>query len=110
MVPPAAPSGTCRSSPSVTALIFTAEMVASNGAHRVIIPGHRLLQPASVHADRQFSRILAVASLSVLVACSPASSTGAPTTGNRIVTPVPAGAAATRPQATPRAADAPAAI
>lgn len=95
----------------MTALIFTAEMVAPYSAHRVIIPGHRLLQPTSVHADRRIPRILALASLCVLVACTPASGTTGPTTGNRIVTPVPAGAAAPKPGApssTPGTQDTPA--
>jgi hypothetical protein len=87
----------------VTALIFTAEMVAPAGAAGVIIPGHRLLQPTSVHADRRFSRFFAFASLAVVVGCSPTSSssgtnTGGPTTGNRIVTPVPATPAGANPQ------------
>ncbi|MGI9149434.1 MAG: S41 family peptidase [Chloroflexota bacterium] len=96
----------------MTALIFTAKMVASAGTPGVIILSHRLLQPTSVLANRQLSRVLAFASLSILVACSPSSSTaggGGPTSGNRIVTPVPAGAAAPKPQSgaqpTPSAID-----
>jgi carboxyl-terminal processing protease len=50
-----------------------------------------------VHADRQISRLVACALLTVLVACSPAGGAGGPTSGNRIVTPVPA-AAAPKPQ------------
>jgi carboxyl-terminal processing protease len=61
-------------------------------------------------ARRPFS-LFAVALLSALVACTPSSGTGGPTTGNRIVTPAPESTAPARPQggqATPGALQAPA--
>ncbi len=77
-------------------------MVAPGSRPGVIILGLRLLQPTSVHAHRRLFRVLAVASLSILAACSQASTSGknAPSAGNRIVTPGPAGAAP-NPQPTP---------
>jgi carboxyl-terminal processing protease len=64
----------------------------------------------SVPAARRPARFLVIASFSVLVACAPASGTGAPTTGNRIVTPAPVATGAAKPQAgvqpTPGALDA----
>jgi carboxyl-terminal processing protease len=72
-----------------------------------------------VHADRRISRLFALASLAVLVGCAPSSSTatntGGPTTGNRIVTPVPATAVPANtqpgnPQPTPGALDIPAPV
>jgi carboxyl-terminal processing protease len=87
----------------VTALIFTAEMVALDWSHGVIIQ-HRRRRPAPtfVHVDRRLSRLAAFLSLSLLVACAPG---GGGQGGNRIVTPAPA-RQAPNPAASPAAAPA----
>src|SRR5919202_2404154 len=77
--------GAGKSSPSVTALIFTAEMVALGLGHSVIIWPQALL---FVHVYRRLIRALATLSVAVLVACTPPG--GGSTSGNRIVTPAPA--------------------
>ena len=65
-------SGDGKSSPSVTALIFTAEMVAPGTLHGVIIPSRR---PhcicITVHLERRPTRFVAALFLGVLHAFDP---------------------------------------
>jgi carboxyl-terminal processing protease len=83
-------SGEGKFNPSVTALIFTAQMVAPDTIGGVIILTRRPhCTITSVHFDRRPIRFVAAACLAALVGCTPTSGSGS-NSGNRIVTPAPA--------------------
>ena len=98
--------GTGRSSPRVTALIFTAEMVAPDTPNGVIILSRRPpCNFTSVHAARRISRVFSpLRRLCVLVACSPSRGLGA-----RAALSARAAIASSRPPPAPTAPAGPAA-